>query len=764
MKLHRVFHEGEFSIENKAFVINTPETPRPWTNHLWNQKYLSVFSQNGQGFSLYQDEKGKRIKLAKARMLYLLEESSLKGINGLPVEAPVKDYLCEHHPGYSVISHCIDKLKFLWTCFVPPGESCEIWHIKVTNQDIYERSFNIISALDTAIGERQDITSTSGEWNPDLNALTGSNVIRHGAWFHHATEGEKEKGFFCSSKKPAAYDCRRSAVYGSYGDPGNPGALKKTMKLGNSPAEFENLLFSIDTAVSLHPGDSETFVYINGVWDTTQDIVRIQEKYLSPSRAEKALADVKTETARVNGGATVKTPEQAFDLFINNWLKQQTRFNAAWARIYYNGFRDLCQDNGNMAFINCESGEKQLIETLKRQYSSGYAPRGWCEDELIEQDYADSPVWIINAVHNLVMERGRQEFLLKNVSFCDGEANTVYEHARRALNYLWNDRGPHGLSLIHGGDWNDMLNGAGVEGKGESLWLTMALLHALPLMGELARIMNDTATESNTAARRKTLLQLVETHGWDGDWYRRGFTDSGRPIGSAREREGQCFLNTQAWAIIAGAGKAGRALHALETAEKLLDTDQGMATLSTPYRNFDAELGYISTVRPGTNTNGGIYIHSNAFKVLGDCLLKRSDAAWDSLSKILPFSEARIPVTGPPYSLPNSYMGPESGHRFGDYGGAWITGTAGWVHTIVMNYIFGIRPVWEGLLVEPCLPSHWKKASMSRRFREAEYNITYRQNSSSIEEWKILVDGELYEEKILPNEKGRTYQVELIKE
>jgi len=762
MKLHQEFAHGGFSPCGESFVIRTPETPRPWTNHLWNENFLSVFSQNGQGYSMKQDDRGRRTRMAKARMLYLIDQGCVHSIHGLPVDTEYDEFRCEHHMGYSRIVSRMKGLEFTWTCFVPQGASHETWIVGIENTGREVRDFSIVAGLDSAIGERQDITSTSGCWEEPLEALICSNVIRHGAWYHHATEGVREKGFFTASRRPDGYDCRRSALFGPYGSPENPRRLKQNPQLENCPAEFEHILLSMQFRFHLEPGEKESFCLAAGVWDDPEDL-RLVRDGLGVDQAEAALEEVRISVGKANGGARIRTPEPAFDLFVNNWLKHQVQFNSAWARIYYNGFRDLCQDNGNLAFINPGQGKSRLAETLKRQYSSGYAPRGWCEDELIEQDYADSPVWIINAVHNLVMEEGHTGFLNQSVPFREGGEGSVYEHCRRAMDYLWEDRGEHGLSLIHGGDWNDMLNGAGNEGRGESVWLSLALLHALPLFADLASQMNRTVEYRKALERRDVLSGSIDLFGWDGEWYRRGFSDSGRPLGSVSEKEGRLYLNSQAWAVMAGVGKDGRARSALERAESLLGTRYGLATLTPPYRDFDPEIGYISLVRPGTNTNGGIYIHSNAFKVLADCLLKRGDAAWESLARILPFADNRIPVSGPPYSLPNSYLGPESGYRFGDYGGPWITGTAGWIHTVVMNYIFGIRPVRDGLLVDPCFPSGWREAEIRRPFRGADYRITFAldggQSDGGEASWKISVNGRPHEGRILPCRAGETYDV-----
>ncbi len=38
----------------------------------------------------------------------------------------------------------------------------------------------------------------------------------------------------------------------------------------------------------------------------------------------------------------------------------------------------------------------------------------------------------------------------------------------------------------------------------------------------------------------------------------------------------------------------------------------------------------------------------------------------------------------------------------------WLTGTAAWFYTAATKYILGIRPTYNGLVIDPCIPSDWK--------------------------------------------------------
>ena len=42
--------------------------------------------------------------------------------------------------------------------------------------------------------------------------------------------------------------------------------------------------------------------------------------------------------------------------------------------------------------------------------------------------------------------------------------------------------------------------------------------------------------------------------------------------------------------------------------------------------------------------------------------------------------------------------------RFGEAKNSWLTGTAAWTFTNISQYILGIRPEFDGLCIDPCIP------------------------------------------------------------
>ena len=66
----------------------------------------------------------------------------------------------------------------------------------------------------------------------------------------------------------------------------------------------------------------------------------------------------------------------------------------------------------------------------------------------------------------------------------------------------------------------------------------------------------------------------------------------------------------------------------------------------------------------------------------------------------------------------------KTARRFGEAKNSWLTGTAAWNFVALSQYICGVRPEFDGLRVEPRLPSHVKKAELTRVFRGTTYHIS----------------------------------------
>ena len=86
--------------------------------------------------------------------------------------------------------------------------------------------------------------------------------------------------------------------------------------------------------------------------------------------------------------------------------------------------------------------------------------------------------------------------------------------------------------------------------------------------------------------------------------------------------------------------------------------------------------------------------------------------------------------------------------RHGEAKNSWLTGTAAWSYVAVTQYILGIRPDFDGLVVDPCLPAEMKEVRVVRKFRGAEYHIHINNRRSGA--YRLVVDGEEIQGKTIP--------------
>lgn len=745
---------GSFSDDGLEYVVATPATPRDWYNYLWNGSYVALFSHTAQGEALRQDRMGRRIAGVGGRMAFLRDRDSGAwwSLNGLPVDAAREAWRCRHGMGFSVIEQRAHGVGSDWRCLVPREGSCEVWTITLRNLGSVPRRLQLFVAADTSFDgafRPQAYYGGNGGYDDELRAV----VLNRWQDFEGA---ERTHAYLASGLPVAGHDAAASGFVG-LGTLQHPDAVVRGACSGTG-SEMEKALFALELHLDLAPGQELAVPIIAGVDNGRAGIAAACARWRDPAAANHEQIALAAEIGSLVGSDRMSTGDADRDRFCGVWLKRQISLGTQWARVRHNGYRDQMQDIGGMALYSPAEARRQLHRVLSYQYANGYAPRTWIDGQIKDHDFSDNHVWIPATVRNLVVEAGDAALLDEAVPFNDGSSASLYEHVRRAVQWSWNDRDQHGLVRMRSGDWNDCMNAVGKRGHGVSVWLSMSWCHANDQLAELARIAGRDDDVRLAAERGAEMRRSIEAAAWDGSWYVRAFDDDGGVLGSSRNAEGTLFLLPQAWSVIAGLGDGGRATTAMDAVDRLLEIDLGTTKVLHPYTRSYPNIGFMGSKTPGTHENGGVYLHASVFKLVADCLLKRHDRVDAGLRSILPMDHSRFAKRCEPYVFCNSWFA-IPGYRYGTPGQSWGTGTAAWFHLALMNHVFGLRPAWDGLRVDPCLPPGWSDCTVERSFRGTRYRVRFVQRSPRCAVSSISVDGQPLRGNILPPSPGRTVEV-----
>ena len=732
----------------KEYIVKTLNPPRPLLNYIWNARILSGVNNFGGGVGSYGvrtqsyiDPQGKgRCSVIRDgnRYFYIkdMDNGTVFNPGWYPCKTEVENYSCIHGLGYSVVQSERNGIKVTARVFINNEDPCEIWTITLTNTSQRKRKLKLFSFAEFQLEGYERYSDYNsyvyGERDGNIIVCHNDAMEKPHDWFN---------GFMATDVNPDAFDTSKRAFLGVYGDIRMPKAIENGA-LSNSLAACEQMVGAFEHIVELSSMESKSINVLIGCTDNMISAKTFADKLFADGRIEADFNALISAKESVYNDILVSTPDEKINNFANYWLKQQVSLCAEVGRDTGKGFRDQLQDAWAVASFDKQLAKEKILETLQFEYSDGKCVRGWLP--LDHHIYSDGPTWIAPTVNAYIKETGDISFLNQKVKYLDKGEDTVWEHILTAVRFASDDIGDHGLVHSRDGDWNDSLNMTGLQGKGESVWTSIALCYALQNVAEMAKVLlNDDAVVEEMKEREERLKAAINTNGWDGEWYLAAINDYGEKVGSHTEKEGMIYLNSQTWSVLSGVASKERAKQCMASVEKYLNSDYGSLTLYPTYTKFNNRIGRLTSFVPGIWENGTPYCHGGTFKIVADCLMGQGNKAYEDMLKILPDSETN-PTSHSgcePYALTNMYFGPDN-PRKGETLFAWVTGTAGWMFRAITQYMCGFYPSYNSFTINPCIPSAWKEISICRKFRNDTYIINIKNpNGKQSGVSYMMVDG-----------------------
>ena len=745
---------GHFSPDAKEFIITDPlAPPRAQINFLWNDTLISGLNQFGSGDGVFNNQTmlynhpDGRVRLVRdGRRYFYLRDNASGAIwnSGLyPTNTPGATLVTHVGLGYSRFVTEFEQITVDARVFLAPDEPVEIWEFQITNASNRPRDLWLCPYVEWFLGGYSTFSSAysylRSTFDPDRRAVLSYNSSDE-------RPHQRYNAFVATDGAVAQWCGGRRDFLGAYGTVTQPRSLVEG-KMSGQESWCEELAGAMAISVKLPPGGTHKVTVLLGSFDTAAEKNRLIDKVLDAKYRAAAWDKLIAEKEQMLKRVWIKTPDERINRLVNVWAKQQIQLCVEFGRDGARGFRDTLQDAWGIAPFNAPLARAKIKETLAHQYSDGHAVRGWLP--LQPHHYSDGPAWITPTIAAYLKETGDVALLDEPVAYLDQGSASVRAHMLRGVRHLSEDLGVHGLVLAHQGDWNDSLNWMGRAGKGESVWTSIALFYSLNILAEMAReLFKDATLEKEMLDRAARIRAAIETHGWDGQWYLAGYSDFGNPVGSAKNQEGRTYLNPQTWAVMSGLATGARKTACLKAIDEILESAHGSLTLWPAYTAADENVGRVTMLLPGMYENGTPYCHGTAFKIVADIVAGRADRALASYHKVMPDNPGHPSVVSgcEPYAFTNQYLGPTNG-RAGDSISGWITGAAGWMFRVVVEYFCGLKPGYAGLTISPCLPTGWNQVSITRQLRGKTYAVEIQR---SPEGYAITVNGAPYRGEVLP--------------
>ncbi|MDR0476059.1 MAG: glycosyl transferase [Treponema sp.] len=806
---------GYFDDEAREYVITRPDTPYPWINYLGCENFYGLFSNTSGGYCFYQDARMLRLTRYRynnvptdsgGRYFYLRDNGDVWTPSWMPMKSLLEKYECRHGMGYSRISSSRNGLAFMQTSFVPLKNNCEIHKVALTNESGADKDVDLFSFIEFCLWNANDDMT-----NFQRNFSIGE-VETDGSRIYHKTEYRERRNHYAVwavNVPVAGFDTDRQTFLGLYNGFDHPETVFAG-KANNSVASGWAPIGSHHIKAHLKPGESKTFVFVLGYCENAEDkkwerpgVINkapantLLEKFNSAEAADKALAELKDYWNSLLGRFTVDAEDKRMARMAGVWNQYQcmVTFNMSRSASYFEsgigrgmGFRDSNQDLLGFVHLVPERARARILDIAATQFPDGsayhqYQPLTKRGNNEIGSGFNDDPLWLISGVAAYIKETGDYGILDEKVPFDNNNelADTLFVHLKRSFDHPLTHTGPHGLPLIGRADWNDCLNlncfsktpgesfqtTANFEsGVAESVLIAAIFVFAGPDYAEICRRTGRSDEASRADKAVAAMIETINQHGWDGNWFLRAYDAYSKKIGSSECEDGQIFIESNGFAVMAGIGlEDGSALKALDSVKERLDTKYGIVLLQPAYKEYHLELGEVSSYPPGYKENAGIFCHNNPWVTIAETRLGRGNRAFETYTKICPaYREDDCDLRRlEPYVYAQMVAGCDA-QRFGEAKNSWLTGTAAWTFVSISQYILGVRPVFDGLLVEPCIPSSMKRFSVKRFFRNAFYNITV-DNSAGVEKGvkSITLDGKALDGSVLPvlND-GKTHEVAVV--
>jgi cellobiose phosphorylase len=561
------------------------------------------------------------------------------------------------------------------------------------------------------------------------------------------------------------FDTSREAFIGTYGSYEHPKAVVEGA-CTNSEAYGDNSCGTVQGDLELQPGETKEIMLMLGIDDAREVGAKIVAEFGNFKRADEEFEKLVTTWHNRLGSFKAITPDEDINHTVNVWGLYNCLITFAWSRaasLVYNGerdglgYRDSVQDILGVSAAIPQEAEERLVRLLSGQCQNGGAipviskdfNAGHEKAPKAEEYRSDDCQWFFHAVPCYVAETGNFDFYNKVVPYADGGEATVFGHLKRALEFNLERMGKDGIPCGLLADWNDCLK---LGYHGQSLFVGFQLRLGLTTYADIATRLGKKEESDWALAHRKALDEAIQKKCWDGKWFIWAIGEDGTVYGTQTIEEGQVYFNTQVWAVMSGAATPEQAKLCLEAVKEKLATPYGLMLCAPLFVKTRSDLMTSVVFLKGIKENAGIFNHTQGWGVIAEIMMGNGDRAYEYLKAALPaaYNDKAEIRQSEPYVIGQTTYSTFS-PRAGNCRTSWLSGAATWNYYSTTQYMLGIRPQYDGLLIDPCIKHDWDGFKVERRWRGMNLSIEVKNPQNVCKGIEYLeVDGKRLDSAVIP--------------
>lgn len=779
---------GYFDDDAKEYVVTRPDTPSSWSNYLGSTEYGAVITNNAGGYGFYKSgAQGRFMRLRfnsvpmdqPGRYFYLrdMQSGDYWSASWQPVGKPLDSYKseCRHGTAYTKITSEYSGIESETKYYVPLGQTFEYWRLKLTNKSSSPRKIraftyceftNQWNTTQDQVNLQYSIFIVKGQkTSPNMIQVISHENLYEQHKKNPAVTDYMSEWMALAGSPVTGFDTSRQSFIGTYGSYKEPAAVVEGCCY-NSEAFGDNACGTLQTDIELAPGESKEILVMLGIGAAEEGGKKALAEFGTIERADLEFDKLVKNWHEKLGSFKAVTPDEDINHTVNVWGLYNCLITFAWSRaasLVYNGerdglgYRDSVQDILGVSAAIPEQAEERLVRLLSGQFSNGGALPVIGKDfvpgkqKMIDagEFRSDDCQWFFNAVPCFVAETGKLDFYNRIVPYADQGEATVYGHLKQALLFNLERMGADGLPCGLLADWNDCLK---LGYHGESLFVAFQLRLGLTTYADISERLNKSEEAAWALSEREKLDANIQKKCWDGKWFVWAIAEDGTVYGTHSIDEGQIYFNTQVWSVLSGAATPEQQKLCLESVKEKLATPYGLMLCAPPFVHADREIMSSVVFLPGIKENAGIFNHTQGWGVIAEIMNGNGDRAYEYCKAALPaaYNDKAEVRQSEPYVIGQTTYSTYS-KRPGNTRVSWLSGAATWNYYSITQYMLGIRPQYDGLLIDPCVKHDWDSFSVERRWRNMNISIEVKNPSRVCRGIESLeVDGKKLDSVLVP--------------